>query len=104
MKNNHMVMVMSNKEIVSNPFVDKEGKSLFYRFVAEKFAPYDDIKSIDCRKINVAKDIQAAWYNYASDNGISASDLSMTILFSGPKALPELPDSTVELEDGAIEW
>lgn len=105
MKNDYMIIRLTDEEVKSNPFMTKEGKAPFYRLVCEKIGlDFDNIKSLDCTKINVARNIQDAWYDYAKENDITTFDLTMCLAMSGPKAPEELEENTVELEDGVIEW
>lgn len=105
MNNPKMMIRMTDEQIKENPFITAEGRTPFYSFIGEKFAgSYDDVKSIDCRKVNVARNIQNSWFEYAKENGITVEDLNMMLLFSGPKALDEIPDNLVELEENAIEY
>lgn len=105
MKNDYMIIGLTYEEVKSNPFMTKEGKAPFYRLVCEKIGlDYDDIKCLDCTKINIARNIQDAWYDYANESDINNRDLTMCLLMSGPKTSAELKDNCVELEEGVIEW
>lgn len=104
MKNNYMTIEMTNEEIKANPFFNVDSTQDFYHFIGEKFAPYDEIKSIDCTKINVAKNIEESWYEYGEEKGIPYWEVGMLLVMSGPKALDHLMPNIVELEDGAIEY
>lgn len=104
MKNEKMIVTMTPEEIKENPFIDADGSPRFYRFIAEGFGGFDKMRSIDCCKVNVAKNIEGAWFEYAKENGIEPYQLSMMLLMSGPKALEEIPENCVELEAEALEW
>lgn len=105
MKNEYMIITLTPDEITEFPFVNVETAcGDFYHLIGEKFAPYEKITTIDCTKVNVAKNIQESWYEYARKNGIKTSDLTMLLLFSGPKAPETIKGNCVELEAGAIEW
>lgn len=104
MKNNYMTITMTDEEVKANPFVNVSSNQDFYHFIAEKFAPYDEIKSIRCTKINVAKNIQEYWFDYGKLHGIASWEMVMILAMSGPKALDYLGANVVELEDGAIEY
>ena len=105
MKNYYVKIIVSDEAIKENPFITKDGEALFYRYVCDLFGvSYDNIKSIDCCKVNVASNIQDAWYNYANENNMDSVGLTMMLAISGPKALKELDDNTIELEEGAIEY
>lgn len=105
MKNEYVTLNMMESEIEENPFVTTDGKAAFYKFICKAIGlDYENIKSIDCRKVNVAFNIQECWYRYAKENNIPTTDLSMLLLMSGPKAMENIKDNTVELEDGAIEY
>lgn len=91
---------LTPEEIQNNPFLTKEGKAGFYRFIRKKFETAEqEVDCIDCRKINVAENIQLAWYDYARANNIDKTELTMLLAIHGPKAFDSLPDNTVEIED-----
>jgi len=100
------IFVMTDDEIRENPFITEDRREGFYRFLAGQFGSYDDVKSIDCRKVCVADNVMKSWYD-AADNFIPPIDqgsLSMQICINGPKIDKELKDNEVLLEEGWIEW
>ena len=106
MKNAYTIIALTPEQITQNPFVDTDGKARFYRMIADIFG-YDwnsDNFGMDCRKINVATNIQDSWYKYAEVNGINEEALTTCILMSGPKAIDTLGDNIVEIEGGAITY
>lgn len=108
MKNKEMIITMTPEEIKENPFISKDGKLLFYRFVAKEFCGFDNLKNLNCCKINVAKNIQDAWFDYVKENWEdpekASTGLAIELAISGPKALGHIPDNCVELEAEALEW
>lgn len=105
MQNEYQTIIITDDEMKQHPYIDENRKCNFYRFVAERFGGFDNLKSIDCTKINVAKNIQTSWYEAIRSNPImNESDLTMHLLLSGPKVNESLPDNTIELEEGAISY
>lgn len=86
----------------------------FYDTVAREMgiAPTSEIK-YDCRKVNIAENIQDGFYEYYSalaretDPSISENDIktgiTMLLAMSGPKVDMSLPKNAVEVFDGFIE-
>ena len=86
----------------------------FYDTVAKEMgiAPTSEIK-YDCRKVNVAENIQDGFYEYYSalaretDPYISENDIkigtTMLLIMSGPKVDINLKANEVEVFDGFIE-
>lgn len=102
MKINSTIYELTPEEIKEHPYV-KDRQPEFYIFLARTIVGDSDAWNIDCRKINVAKNIQKSWYEDAKVNGISEYDLTMDLAMRGPKALDTLPDNCVEiLENGII--
>lgn len=104
MVNKKTVIRMTTDGIKLNPFITIEGEPRFYKYIGKMFANWDHIKSIDCRKVNVAKNIMDAWFKYAEENSIPEFQLNMQILLNGPKAVEYLADNYIEIEAGGIEW
>lgn len=99
------IYVLTNEEIIQNPFITEDRKAGFYRFLADKHGGYDNVKSIDCCKILVAKNIMDSWYD-AVDRFMTPIDhtsLSMQICINGPKVGKNLKNNEIELEEGWIE-
>lgn len=91
-------------EIRNNPFVNEEHAPAFYMMLGSKLCnSWDNVVGIDCRKIEVAKNIIDQWYETIPNLlGVTEADLSMCLLMSGPKQNDQLPANTVLLEKGAI--
>lgn len=106
MYNDDMRITITPQETIDYPFITKDGKAAFYRFITEKALgiPYDSIKSLDCRRINVATNIQESWFEYAKANNIMQEELCMILAVNGPKAFEDLPINCVELESECVEW
>jgi hypothetical protein len=92
--------------------VEKEKYSIveLYEAVAKEMG-YTNTKELqfDCRKINVAHNIQDGFYAHytaSADPDISENDLQMaitvTLAISGPKVDENLADDEVEVFDGFI--
>lgn len=97
------MLVLSNEQITSHPFITKDGQAGFYKFIRSLFdTELYEVDEIDCRHINVAKNIQESWFKYGEENSIDASALAMQICMCGPKALEELPDNTVEIQENCF--
>ena len=55
---------------------------------------------IQCTHVNIAKNIQNAWYDYVREQGLmSEYEFTNVLLWKGPKAVDYLDDNTVELKD-----
>lgn len=67
-----------------------------YVWEDNKLKPYVD------NQLNVAQNIQDAWFSYGEQNNINPTSLAMNICICGPKALKELPNNTVELQEGCL--
>ena len=94
-----MFIKLTKEEVISHPFWDG-----FYPLVVKKATGrnYDDVESIDCRKVNISPDIQDKWYEMANEMGAQDFELTMHLAISGPKACLKDDVLTVEVEDGAI--
>lgn len=96
---------LTNEQIKNNPFVDVNKHPAFYKLIKKLYkTETHEVSQIDCTKINVAKNIQKEWFDYAEKHNIDKTDLAMGICFSGPKALDTLPDNTVEILDGCLTY
>lgn len=105
-------ILLTPEEIAENPFASKDGRAMFYHFIEKtlknvnKTVAEDEtpIENMDCKYINVAKNIQAAWYDYAKEHNIDQTALSMQICFCGPKALDEIPDNQIQILENYITY
>lgn len=98
-------IILTDEQITKNPFITENQESAFYNLIRQLCAKENKtIKSIDCTKINIARNIQNAWYDYAKAHNIDTTSLSMSLLFAGPKALERIPDNTVEILDDCITY
>ena len=97
------VCTLTQEEVETNPYCDKDHKAAFYRMFAKKAygMSWDDVKGLDCRKVIVSPDIQESWYkNRPAD--VSEVQLTMALAMSGPKAEHALPPLTVRWADDCI--
>lgn len=67
--------------------------------IAQKLPITYDVR-YDCRKVNVAKNIQENIFDYYKKLGTSASDMGMLWICYGPKVNEDLKQDEVELEEG----
>lgn len=96
-------IVLSAKQIAENPFITKDGKAGFYNLIRRIFESHTHkVDEIDCCHINIAKNIQDSWFAYSKANGVDGTALAMQLCICGPKALEELPDNTVETQEGCL--
>lgn len=113
---------LTDQEIKEHPFINAKGEASFYRFVIEHFChySYDEITSCDCTKIDVAQNIQNAWFEAEeerikneyrkkynrepSEDAIKdgKTQFVMFLAMSGPKAMPELPDNTIRFSEDFV--
>ena len=76
----------------------------FYRNVAMELG-YEETESTkyDCREINVASNIQDAWFEYYKETYKAETwEVAMLLACSGAKVDKELSDNEVEIFDGFI--
>ncbi len=102
MKTKKIICELTPDEIVNHPFLTKDGKLDFYSFIAKHLTGKSDDWKVDCRKINVAKNILNSWYDYVTENGLSEQYLTTNLAVYGPKALDTVPDNCVEIEEYGI--
>lgn len=101
-----MIFKLNHEELKENPFV-LNGKAAFYHYLFETLTGKDydtDCQSMDCRRINIAKNIQDSWYDSATEQGIDHTSLTMNLALCGPKVNQELLDDEVEIEQNAIQF
>lgn len=99
-----MIYTLPHAWILEHPFV-KNGhpdfyKALFYAVTGKTYDP--DCKSLDCTKINVAKNIQEFWFDDVRAHGLPESALAIQLCFNGPKVDFELQNDQVEILDQAF--
>lgn len=101
-------ILLSDSEIKENPFANIKKEAAFYHLITDTLIKANATLSgesedtqtkpeINCTHINVAKNIQDSWYDYASKNNIDAASLTMSLAFAGPKALDEIPNNQVQI-------
>jgi hypothetical protein len=77
----------------------------FYSNLAKRFNLADNYK-MDCREINVAKNIQDAWFEWYRNEYPGQADIDaqvcMLLCLSGPKVNEELADNEIEWTDEFI--
>lgn len=101
----NQLLAMEPHEIKQYPFLTKDGHAGFYNYIRKRLeTPNEEVDVIDCTQINVAKNITDAWFEYADENNIPRNDLSMMILFNGPKTCEQLVSNIIELQEGAITY
>lgn len=76
----------------------------FYRNVATELGHTETENTMyDCREINVANNIQEAWFKYYEEKyNVTKTDVAMLLLMSGAKVDTDLKDNEVEVFDGFI--
>lgn len=97
------IITLTSEQVKEHPIITKKGNpdSLihFYDFIA-KYEHIPDNAMIRCTHINIAENIQKAWYDYVREHDLmSDSNFTMLLLMNGPKAVNYLKDNTVELQD-----
>lgn len=96
--NGVLTLELTEEEINNHPFVDDEGAPAFYNYIKQLcFADPDPDLCIDCRDINVAKNIQEHWFARNRTQGKEDTEFAMLLCFAGPKAEERLPDNCVEI-------
>lgn len=110
---------MTFKEFMhtSNPHLDNLARESEIQRTADEEAAYEDrhdntklvLSSYDCRKINVARNIQDGFFEYykEQDDGRTKesalmSQIALLLLNYGPKVDEALNNNEVELFDGFI--
>lgn len=103
MKLKMMTYIMTEDEIRQHPYISHDDKSPgFYRYLAEQLGyDWDNVTSIDCRKICIAPNILNAWYEDADIQHIDRGDFTMHLAISGPKC-PNKESSGYELGEGEV--
>lgn len=94
---------LSDEEILNNQFImDMEPQ--FYHYVATQLDHdfNDPTIRFECRKINVAANIQDVWFAESKKRGESTHSLAMLLVQLGPKVNDTLGDNEVEFEEGFI--
>lgn len=96
--NGVLTLELTEEEINNHPFVDDEGAPAFYNYIKQLcFADPDPDLCLDCRDINVAKNIQEHWFARNRAQGKEDTEFAMLLCFAGPKAEERLPDNCVEI-------
>ena len=96
--NGVLTLELTEEEINNHPFVDDEGAPAFYNYIKQLcFADPDPDLCLDCRAINVAKNIQEHWFAQHRAKGGDETEFAMLLCFAGPKAEERLPDNCVEI-------
>jgi len=73
----------------------------FYDFLKAEL-DVDSEKMLDCRKIDIAENIQTLWYITADKLGIDSVSVSMCLLSVGPKVNKDLKDNEICIYEGFI--
>lgn len=96
--NGVLTLELTEEEINAYPFIDDKGAPAFYNYIRQIcFSdPNPDLR-IDCRHINVAKNIQDRWFAKNRAQGKEDPELTMLLCIAGPKAEERLPDNCVEI-------
>ena len=105
MSDKKVFFIMTDDEILNNLYINERRSPAFYQFIAERFAGgYDNVVSLACSKVDVAVNIMDTWLSEIPRRipGVQPSDVSMDILFRGPKADKDVPNNTVILTEGCF--
>lgn len=97
------IITLTPEQVKAHPFVtnkdDKNTTINFYNFLW-KLERIPDNATIRCTHVNVAPNIQQSWFDYVKEQEMmTPAELSMLLLMHGPKAIDNLADNTVELQD-----
>lgn len=97
------IITLTPEQVKAHPLIRKKGNKdipiLFYDFLAEH-EHIPDNTMIQCTHVNIAKNIQDAWYNYVQEQKLmSEYEFTNVLLWKGPKAVDYLDDNTVKLKD-----
>lgn len=89
---------LTKTELAEHPFWDG-----FYPLIVKKATGrgYDDVRNIDCRKVNTTPDIQEIWFAMFKELQAPEFELASMLLMYGPKSCLE-GERLVELLPGAI--
>lgn len=96
---------MSKKLTLTEDHYKNVGLGEFYKNVATELGHTEtETTMYDCREINVANNIQEAWFEYYLETNPNAtkSDVAMLLLMSGAKVDENLADNEVEVFEGFI--
>lgn len=98
---------------IDNKKLEEMLLSQFYELVGEElgFDTTDETIRYDCRKIEIAKNIQDIFYlayetaypdAFAGNYSQAMTEVTMILALSGPKVNRNLPDNTVSIEEDFI--
>lgn len=97
------LLMLPTQELKQTPFVDKDGNAAFYRKVAEaRSLAWDDIESIDPRKIYVPRALYEQWLD-AMGTRAERESLAMLLADRGPKVMDDLEYGMVQMDDDAFQ-
>lgn len=91
---------LTDEEVKSHPLCSAEDGRGFYDFIMKELGIED--KRVDCRHIDVAKNIQDAWYDYASSKGWDSVTFTMTLALVGPKVNDALFYNEVSIDQDFV--
>ena len=85
------IITLTPEQVKAHPLIRKKGNKdipiLFYDFLAEH-EHIPDNTMIQCTHVNIAKNIQDAWYNYVQEQELmSEYEFTNVLLWKGPKAV-----------------
>lgn len=96
------LLMLPTQELKQTPFIDKDGNAAFYRRVAEaRNLAWDDIESIDPRKIYVPRALYEQWLD-AMKTRAEHESLAMLLADRGPKVMDDLEYGMVQMDDDAF--
>lgn len=95
---------MSKKFKVTDDTFKGVGLGEFYKNVATLLGHTEtETTMYDCREINVANNIQEAWFEYyRTEHNAEDYEIAMILLCNGAKVDENLADNEVEVFDGFI--
>ena len=99
MEKSYVVCQLTEEEVKEHLFRDVEGKTNLYDFLREEFGKSSEC-TVNCSKILVSEDIWNYWFEEAEEVGINMADLSMALLFAGPKVTKSIEERQVLLYNG----
>lgn len=97
------LIILPTQELKQTPFVDKDGNAAFYRKVVKaRGLTWDNIESIDPRKIYVPRALYEQWLD-AMATRAERESLAMLLADRGPKVMDDLEYGMVQMEDDAFQ-
>ena len=102
-----IIFSMTDDLMEENSFIDEDGAPAFYKMVGERLGiKWENVTSIDCRKINVAPNVVQHWMDNirtVCGESVDSASLCMQLCLNGPKQDDSLPKNCYSVEWGAYE-